>query len=334
MRRVISLLAVWGVLAIGTASASAQAWTPDALFPESAHDFGTVARGAKLRYTFWLVNTTNSDIQIVGWQPKCGCTEVKVGARTVPPGTRTPIEATLDTTRFPNQKKNSGLTLNIAGPTYAQKDLNITCYIRGDLLLDPGVADFGIVARGNKPAMVMNLTYRGNQAGWAINGAKTISEHVTAEIKGPFQAAGGGIQYQITANLNPSAPPGTLKDEIVLKTNDPNNPAIPISVSATVQAAVVISPGNLVFGRVKPGQTVTKDILVRSSQKFKITDAKSVRAELSAGKVGEVEAPLQKLTITLRAPMQPGPFNAEMQVSTNLKDEPPAKFTAYATVVQ
>ena len=333
MRRVISLLAVLAILAIGAASASAQAWTPDALFPESSHDFGTVARGAKLRYTFWLVNTTNSDIQIVGWQPKCGCTEVKVGARDVPPGTRTPIEATLDTTRFQG-RKDSGLTLNIAGPAYAQKDLSLRCFIRGDIGLDPGVADFGIVARGTKPALVMNLIYRGNQAGWAIKDAKTISEHVTAKITGPFQAAGGGVQYQITANLNPSAPPGTLKDEIVLKTNDPTSPAIPISVSATVQAAVVISPGNLVFGRVKPGQTVTKDVLVRSAQKFKITDAKSAKAELSAGKAGEVEAPLQKLTITLHAPMQPGPFNAEMQVSTNLKDEPPAKFTAYATVVQ
>ena len=333
MRREFAVLAVLGTLVIGANSASAQTWTPDALFPESAHDFGTVARGTKLRYTFWLVNTTNSDIQIVGWQPKCGCTEVKVGARDVPPGTRTPIEATLDTTRFQG-RKDSGLTLNIAGPAYAQKDLSLRCFIRGDILLDPGVADFGIVARGTKPVLVMNLTYRGGQPGWAITGAKTISEHVTAEIKGPIQAAGGGIQYQITANLNPSAPPGYLKDEIVLKTNDPAGAAIPISVAANVQAAVVVSPGNLIFGRVKPGQTITRDVLVRSSQKFKITDAKSAKTELSAGKAGEVEAPLQKLTITLKAPMQPGPFNAEMQVSTNLKDEPPAKFTAYATVVQ
>jgi Protein of unknown function (DUF1573) len=334
MRRVVPALAVWAVLAIGAESASAQTWSPDTLFPESFHDFGTVARGTKLRYTFWLVNTTNSDIKIVGWQPKCGCTEVKVGARDVPPGTRTPIEATLDTTRFPNIKKNSGLTLNIAGPTYAQKDLNVTCFVRGDMLLDPGVADFGNVNRGTKPVMVMNLTYQGGQAGWAIQGAKTISDNVSAEIKGPFQAVGGGVQYQITANVNPSAPAGYLKDEIVLKTNDPSNPAIPISVSANIQAAVVISPGNLVFGRVKAGESVTKEVLVRSSQKFKITDAKSAKTELSAGKVGEVEAPLQKLTITLKAPMRPGPFHAEMQVSTNLKDEPPAKFTAYATVVQ
>src|SRR4051812_25167895 len=100
MRRALCSLAALLALALSAAPAAAQTWTPDALFPEASHDFGTVARGTKLKYTFWLVNTTSSDIHILNWQAKCGCTDVKVGARDVPPGTRTPIEATLDTTRF------------------------------------------------------------------------------------------------------------------------------------------------------------------------------------------------------------------------------------------
>jgi hypothetical protein len=334
MRRALIFLAVWTTLALGSKSAPAQTWTPDALFPEAAHDFGTVARGTKLRYTFWLVNTTNSDIKILGSQPKCGCTDVKIGARDIPPGTRTPIEVTLDTTRFQG-RKDSGLTLNIAGPTYAAKDLNLSCFIRGDVLLDPGVADFQILTRGTTPKVVMNLTYLGGQQGWQITGAKTISNHVVADVKGPFQAAGGGIQYQITATLNASAPSGYFKDEITLTTSDSSSPTIPISVAANIQALVVVSPANLVFGRVKAGQTVTKDVLVRSSKNmnFKITGTSSAKPELSAANPADVEGPLQKITITLKAPSQPGPFNSEMLVTTNLKDEPPAKFTAYATVV-
>ena len=334
MRCAPTLLAVGATLALTLAAtpASAQGWNPDALFHEASHDFGAVARGTKLRYTFWLVNTTNTDIHIVGWQAKCGCTDVKVGARDIPPGTRTPIEATLDTTRFQGVK-NSGLTLNLNGPGYAQKDLNLTCFIRGDILLDPGVADFGAIARGKKSAVVMNLTYLGGKPGWLITGANTIGKNVSAEVKGPFQAAGGGLQYQITATLDPSAPSGYLKDEITLVTNDSSSRTIPISVSATIQAAVVVSPGNLVFGRVKAGETVRKEVLVRSSQKFKITGITSPKGEITASAPADVEGPLQKITITLKAPTQPGPFHAEMQVATNLKDEPPAKFTAYATVV-
>ena len=333
MRRAPIFLILGTALAMAQPPALAQqAWNPDALFPESAKDFGTVARGTKLRYTFWLVNTTNSDIHIVGWQPKCGCTDVKVGARDVPPGTRTPIEATLDTTRFQGVK-NSGLTLNLNGPGYAQKELSLSCFIRGDILLDPGVADFGLISRGQKPSMVMNLTYLGGQPGWRITEANVIGKNLVVEAKGPYQAAGGGLQYQITATLDPSIPSGYFKDEISLVTNDPSSKVIPISVSANIQANVVVSPGNLVFGRVKAGQTITRDVLVRSARPFKIVDTTSAKPELSASKAPEAESPLQRISITLKAPTQPGPFNAEMEVSTNLKDEPPAKFTAYATVI-
>ena len=262
---------------------------------------------------------------------------MKVGARDIPPGTRTPIEATLDTTRFQGTK-NSGLTIVMSGPGHAEKDLNLSCFIRADVLLDPGVADFGIVPRNavEKTPVVMNLNYLGGQPGFRITGAKTISKHVSAEINGPFQNATGGLQFQITVKLNPGVPTGYLKDEITLVTNDPASPAIPISVAGTIQAAVVVSPGNLVFGRVKAGQTITKVVLVRSNQqdqRFKILGATSAKADLTASKPGDDEKQTHQLTITLKAPMQPGPYNAEMQVSTSLKDEPPAKFMTYATVV-
>ncbi len=331
MRRVFFTMVV--VVLAGQAC-SGQAWS-DKLFLESAHDFGTVARGTKLRYTFWLVNTTNSEIKILSWRAKCGCTDVKVGAREIPPGTRTPIEATLDTTRFQGTK-NSGLTLVLNGPEYAEKDLNLSCFIRGDVLLDPGVADFGILGRAavGKAPVVMNFSYLGNQPGWKITGAKTISPHVTAEILGPYPATSGGVQFQIKATLNPSIPTGYFKDEITLATNDPSSPTIPISVVANVQAAVVVTPGNLVFGRVKAGSIVTKEVLVKStSQTFKILGTTSAKGDVTASKPSDKEGQLHRMTITLKAPLEPGPYNAEMEVSTSLKDEPIAKFMTYATVV-
>ena len=98
------------------------------------------------------------------------------------------------------------MTLQLNGPGYASKDLNLTCWIRGDVLLDPGVADFQVVARGTTPAIVMNLSYLGGQPGWEITGANTISKNVSAKVTGPFrQSAGGAIQYQITATVDASA---------------------------------------------------------------------------------------------------------------------------------
>ena len=77
------------------------------VFPDRAHDFGNVARGSQVRYAFPMVNRSNYDIHIADWQTKCGCTNVKVGARAIPPGTQTTVEATIDTTRF-HGRKDSG----------------------------------------------------------------------------------------------------------------------------------------------------------------------------------------------------------------------------------
>ena len=59
--------------------AEAADWT-DAVFPERSHDFGTVARGSKVRHSFKLVNSTAQEIHIASWKTKCGCTDVRVGA--------------------------------------------------------------------------------------------------------------------------------------------------------------------------------------------------------------------------------------------------------------
>src|SRR4051812_48571022 len=97
MRRVPWFLAAWAVLAIRPAVA--ESWV-ETIFPERAYDFGTVARGSKIRHAFRLVNRTGQDVRIADWRTKCGCTEVRVGARVIPPGTQTVIEAVLDTTKF------------------------------------------------------------------------------------------------------------------------------------------------------------------------------------------------------------------------------------------
>src|SRR5271165_4502985 len=94
------------------------------VFPQRAHDFGNVARGSQVRYAFPVVNRTNSEVHIASWTPRCGCTNVKVGARVIPPGTQTTIEVTLDTTRFQGHK-DSGLTLVIDRPAVVSVDQNM-----------------------------------------------------------------------------------------------------------------------------------------------------------------------------------------------------------------
>lgn len=316
-----------------TSSTRAQTWV-DAIFPEPTHDFGTVARGSRVKHAFRLVNTTNYDLHIADWRTKCGCTEVKVGAREIPPGTQTFIEATLDTTRFQGPKA-SGLTLIFDRPGYAEKDLNFNSFIRGDVLLNPGAADFGHVKRSDGASLALQLTYLGGMTDWGVTRIQTISPHLTAkleEIEGTRTS--GSVQYRLTTEIKASAPTGYFKDEITLETNDPTSPTIPVSVTANIQGAVQVSPSPLMLGQLKPGQEITKDVLVRSSQAFQIKEAVARQGTLSATTGSETPRTIQKLTVTLKAPETPGPFYGYLEFQTSIEGEPPVKLPAFATVVR
>jgi hypothetical protein len=320
------------VLAASGPGASAQDfdWLASAL-PERAHDFGTVARGSQLRYAFPLVNRTDQEIRIYNWRAKCGCTNVNVGAKIIPPGTQTSIEVTVDTTKFTGPKP-SGLTLIFERPSFVEVDLNTSCYIRSDIVTNPGLVDFGIFRRSEKmPSATLVVTYAGGKSDWDVVKMKTRSSNVSA--KGELtRTADGQSHFTITATLDPSVPNGYLKDEITLVTNDESTPTIPLAVVANIQSAVALTPSIINFGQVQPGQSVSKTVLVRSSEAFKITDLAASQDELKPTDQTNGAQPVHRVQLTLKAPSQPGPFHSTLTVKTDIPDEPAAVLKTFATV--
>jgi hypothetical protein len=309
-----------------------QDWAASAL-PERAYDFGTVARGSQLRHTFPLVNRTDSEIRIIDWKAKCGCTNVRVGAKNIPPGARTTIEATIDTTRFMGYKP-SGLTLTFDRPTFAVVDLNLTCFIRGDIMMNPGQIDFGIMRRSEKmPPASLTLTYAGGRSDWEVSKMKTQSKMVVAELRELSRTADGQINYTLTAMLQPGVSNGYFKDEITLITNDRTSPTIPISVVANIQSAVSVTPSIINFGGVHPGDTVSKTVVVRSAQPFSITKLSASQATLEPVDSEKGVRAVHQVRLTFKAPEASGPHHGTVTIETDVKDEPPALIKTFATVV-
>ena len=311
------------------ALAQGHEWLDSAL-PERAFDFGTVARGSQLRHAFPVVNRTTQDIQILEWRTKCGCTDVKVGAKTIPPGTQTSVEVTVDTTRFLGHKP-SGLTLIFQSPSYVQVDLNTSCFIRGDIVTTPGQLDFGIVRRSaTPPTATLSLTYAGGRPDWAVTAMHTQTDRIEARFQDAGRSPEGYPVYNLTATLKPSAPNGYIKDEVTLETNEGEK--IPISVVANVQGAVALTPAIVNFGQVKPGQSVTKTVLVRADKPFSITKLSTTRDDLQTDDASKGPQAVHQVKLTLKAPSDPGAFHSVMTVKTDIPDEPEAVLKAFATV--
>ena len=304
------------------------------VFPERGHDFGTVARGSQIRHSFPVINTTNEDIRIVDKRTKCGCTDVKIGAYVIPPGTQTTVEATINTTNFQGYKA-SGLTLILDRPVFVEVDLNLTCFIRGDIVMNPGQFDFGILRRSAKPpTAAITLTYAGGRPDWDIVKMKTQTDRVKAEAREVGRSADGQINWQITTTLQPGVPNGYFKDQITLVTNDSPAQTIPISVVANVQSAVSVTPSIINLGRVRPGETITRANLVhvRGRSPFSLNKLSPSSPALEAEEVRPGSSADHVLTLKLRAPQETGGFHAVLKVETDLKDEPVSQLKVFATV--
>ena len=335
MRRLSMFWIAWSAFSIGAATARAADtdWLTT-VFPERAYDFGTVARGSQIRHAFPIVNRTDSDIRIADWRTKCGCTDVKVGARVIPPGTQTTVEATINTTNFQGYKP-SGLTLILDRPVFVEVDLNLTCFIRGDILMNPGQVDFGTLRRSaNLPSASLDLTYAGGRSDWDIVQMRTQTDRVKAVAREVSRTADGQIRWQITATLQPGIANGYLKDQITLVTNDTPAQTIPISVVANVQSAVSVTPSIINLGRVPAGQTITRPniVHVRSRSPFRLSKVSATAPELEAEEIHPGASVDHILNLKLKAPKQPGAFHAVLKVETDLKEEPAAQLKVFATV--
>lgn len=103
-------------------------------------------------------------------------------------------------------------------------------------------------------------------------------------------------------------------------------------MSANVQSDVTVSPSVLNLGRVRPGDVIRKTILVRSSRPFKLLELKASKNDLSATPDPDGPRPLHTVNLTFKVPAQTGPYHAVCEISTDLKDEPATKLSAFATI--
>lgn len=307
----------------------------EVVFPERSHNFGTVAKGSILRHRFVVANRTNKEIHISGYKPKCGCTDVTLGAQTIPPGSQTTIEAVFDTTKFRGYK-GSGMTLFLDQPTSRSIDYDLSCFIQDEVEVDPGVIDFGEVKRGTTPEKAVTLRYSGSERDWRILDSRHGNSSLFAELSEVSRSKEGVVEYRLLARLDPKLlRNGNFRDEVTLVTNDPQRRTIPVSVAAKVTSEVALSPSVLNLGSVKPGQRVERTVLLRASSPFQVIGSKAVEGSISlADEPSDTSRPVHQVKVAVEAPPEAsGSYHAILEIETDHPNEPPVRLTTFATVV-
>ncbi len=244
----------------------AQDWSA-AAFPVKTHDFGTVAVSAKTEFQFPIFNTFSQDMHIARVNASCGCTTAIVNTPLIAPGETGSITARFNTGTFKG-KRGATLTVVIDKPFYSEVRLRVDGYIRQDMVFHPGSIDFGKVNQGDATAKSSKILYAG-RSDWQIVDVRSNQAWLLPELK-EVSRNGGQATYELNVTVKENAPTGFFQDEVIVVTNDRQMPRVPLVVSGTVESALSIAPQSIALGGLKPGEEITKRLVVRGQSPFTI----------------------------------------------------------------
>jgi hypothetical protein len=332
MNRVVTLRVWVGlVLVAGAASVShggdSKSWA-DTLFAEKQHDFGPVPRGAMVRHPFVLTNNTQTPISILNLRVSCGCTSGKASVAVVPPGKTGVIEAQMDTRNFVGRKATTLFVSVFNGTEEAEIALNVASTILSDIVLNPGGIDFGAISHGQTPSASLTIDRIG-KPDWKVIKMVSASKVLNASLA-ETQRSEGGVSYRLDVTLKPGTPPGVIRDEIELLTNDPESRGFPVLVTATVRGDLAATPSVLSLAAPTSSEPVQGRYIVRASKPFRVVAVEGTGEGYTATVDARTAKPLHIVTVTFQ-PDEHKPLanpTRTFKIVTDIPGEPPAVVTA------
>lgn len=304
------------------------------MFETQEHDFGVVARGAKAEYRFVFKNLYMEEVHVQSARSTCGCTLVRVENPSVKTYEAGAIVATVNSRAFVGAR-GATITVVFDRPYYAEVQLRVRSYIRSDIVFEPEAVNFGNVDSGNPAEQTVTINYSGSR-NWRITDVVAPSPYITATLSEPTML-GSQIVYRLNVKLAENAPVGSLADHLILKTNDRTAESVPLRIEGTIVSPISVTPGTLFLGLMKPGQKVSKQLVVRSKQPIRITkvDCEPCNGVLEADlSRADKPATVHVIPITYTAGDEAGRIVANIQIHTDATSttESPLLATAVAVI--
>jgi hypothetical protein len=309
--------------------ATAQDWAKK-LFTVTAHDFGTVANGAKTEFRFPIKNVFVEDLHISQIRSSCQCTTptlVMKGESKAPEGGGLTLKTYEQgevlaqfNTHIMTGYKRATLTLTIDKPYHAEVQLTVQGNIITDIQVTPTHIDLSNVSQGQAVEKTITLTRTGRRD-WKIMDIRCANTNFEVE---PLEKSRtlSSVTYELKVKLRDTAPAGAINDQLVLVTNDDRLPQFPIQVQGEVRPELSITPNLWMAGSLAPGDAVKKTLIIRNNtgKPFKIVNIVSDDPAIQFKPIDPAAPakPLHVLPITLTATDNPGRQVKLLRIETDL----------------
>jgi hypothetical protein len=284
------------------------------MFDHLEYDFESLARGSKAEHRFKLKNLYRERIQIAALRSSCGCTEPRVEKDVLESGEETELITEFNTIAFEGSHKAT-ITVIFAEPFHAEVRLHVRGYVRKDVVFTPGRIEFGSVDSDSGAVKSVKIAYAG-RPDWKITDVRSANRNFEVELK-PLVRAGGRVEYEMMFRLKKGADSGYINDRLFLVTNDQPSQMIPLAIEGRVRSGLTVSPASLHLGVVRPGQSVTKRLVVRGTTPFRIVDIDCEDgADCFTFESSDTARKVHLIPVTFTAPAQEGRIVENIKIVT------------------
>jgi hypothetical protein len=216
-------------------------------------------------------------------------------------------------------RKDVTVTVVFDKPFPAEVPLHLYSFIRQDVVFEPGAVRFGSVLQGELARAKVAVSYAG-RSDWKITAVQANSPHLEATLSETGRAA-GKVNYDLWVVLKGTAPPGAVKDQLVLATNDRNaqTARILLTVDATVvsgAASVTAGPSPLLLGALSPGETARRNLVVRGKDPFRILEIIPPDARWRIQRPDDAKA-VHVIPVVFQTGQQAGPIAGKIRIRTD-----------------
>jgi hypothetical protein len=315
-------------------SCLAEAWVTK-MFAETKHDFGTVARGSDTVFKFPAKNIYKQEVELLSVRSSCGCTTPTIDKKILKTGETGFVTAKFNTRTFTGVH-GATLTVNVRwkdGGSWrnGETQLRVDGNIRSDIVFTPGAVKFESIDQGAPAEQKVEVTYAG-RSNWKIVDVRGASDALEVELT-QTQRYTGRVAYELLVRVKDSAAAGYFNEQLVLVTNDEENPRVPIYVGGRVVPQISVSPESLLLGNVTHGQQISKKILVRGKSPFKIISIQSDDDTSLQFKTDDKASERHIVEVIFDAKKDAGDVKIPIRITTDLGGKLQATLTAYATIV-
>jgi hypothetical protein len=199
-------------------------------------------------------------------------------------------------------------------------------------VVDAAVHDFGSVEQGTPVEHVFRVRNAGT-APMRVDHVKGTCACTVGVATG--EAIAPGEEAWVTVRLETDKLSGRTAKTATVYTDDPTTPTLPVTLTGTVLADVVLRPVPLYFGRVRQGTAVRREIVVapgRPGGTASVVSIEPTSARLRAWLEPAADGVGQRVVVELDAAAATGRFSDDLVLRTTSERQPTVTAKVLGTV--